>query len=498
MDRIYACIDLKSFYASVECVERNLDPLTTNLVVADQSRTEKTICLAVTPSLKQYGLGGRSRLYEVVQKVKKINMERKKETSKFIGKSVNDTELKQNKNLELSYIVAPPRMSHYMKYSANIYSIYLKYISKEDMFSYSIDEVFFDITDYLNLYKATPKELVTKMIKDVYETTGITATAGIGTNLYLAKIAMDIEAKHCKPNEFGVRVAQLDEKTYKEKLWSHRPITDFWRIGKGTAKKLEQNGMYTMADIARMSINNEDFLFKLFGVNAELLIDHAWGYEPCTLEAVKKYKPATNSLSSQQVLSTPYDYKKARLIVREMTELLVLNIVEKRLVTNQIILHVGYDIENLTNMKYKKYCTSEIVKDSYGRSVPKPAHGTINLDFKTSSSKIITEKALNLFDKIINNKLLIKRFSISFNNLTSEKIENTKVKFEQFDIFTNFDEVLKKKEEEKELLKEENNLQHALIKIKNKYGKNSILKAMNLESSSTAIERNKQVGGHSE
>lgn len=500
MDKVYMCIDLKSFYASVECVERNLDPLSTNLVVADSSRTEKTICLAVTPSLKKYGLGGRSRLYEVVQKVKNVNLNRKKNINyrRFKGSSFNETELEQNKYLELDYIIAKPRMGLYMKYSTNIYNIYLKYLSSDDICVYSIDEVFCDITNYLNLYKCSPKELVTKIIKDVYDTTGITATAGIGTNLYLAKIAMDIVAKHTEANEFGVRIVELDENSYKKLLWTHRPLTDFWRLGKGYSKKLESNNMYTMGDIARMSINNENLLFKLFGVNAELLIDHAWGYEPCTIKDIKKYKPLTNSISSGQVLSCPYDYKKAKLVIREMTDLLILSIVDKKLVTNQIVLNIGYDIENLNNLNIKKNYNGEVTKDFYGRDIPKPSHGSISLEYKTSSTSKIIDATMKLYDKIINKNLLIKRLNVCFANLVSEEISKKEVKYEQFDIFTNFDNVVEERTKQLEYEKVENDLQHVLIDIKKKYGKNSILKGMNLEEGATAIERNKQVGGHSE
>ena len=380
------CIDLKSFYASVECVERKLDPLTTNLVVADESRTDKTVCLAISPSLKQYGLGGRARLFEVKQKVKEINLQRRKLNNyrKFSGKSYLDEELKKNKNLELDFIVAPPRMAYYMKYSTNIYNIYLKYIAPEDILVYSIDEVFIDITDYISLYKCTPRQLVTKMIKDVYETTGITATAGIGTNMFLAKVAMDIVAKKCKPNEFGVRIAGLDEMTFRKKLWDHKPITDFWRVGKGIANKLAKNNMNTMGDVARCSHYNEDLLYKLFGVNAELLIDHAWGWEPCTIEIAKSYKPTETSLSSGQVLHEPYDNKKAKIIVQEMADNLALELVKKKFLTKQLVLTINYDIENLTNPDIFNKYFGEITLDSYGRKIPKHSHGTVNLEHYTS------------------------------------------------------------------------------------------------------------------
>lgn len=486
------CIDLKSFYASVECVERGLDPLTTNLVVADSSRTEKTVCLAVTPSLKQYGLSGRSRLYEVVTKVNEINRERKK-YGKLIGKSYNDIELKKNKRLELDYIVAIPRMKYYMKYSTDIYNIYLKYLAPEDICVYSVDEVFCDITSYLKTYKMTPKELVTKIIKDVYDTTGITATAGIGTNMYLAKIAMDIVAKHTEANEYGVRIAELDEMSYRLKLWNHRPLTDFWRVGKGIASKLEENNMYTMGDVARCSIKNENLLYKLFGINAELLIDHAWGYEPCTMKDIKSYKPTTSSLSKGQVLSEPYNYKKARLIVKEMIELLTLDMVEKHFVTDQIVLTVGYDVENLKGNKIEY--VEEIKKDFYGRNVPKSAHGTVRIDHKTSSTTIITRELIKLYDSIINPNLTIRRINIAVCNLENENNSKKQI-CKQYDLFSDIKEEdeLEKKELENE--KKERNIQRAILDIKNKYGKNSILKAMNLEEGGTTIERNKQVGGH--
>ena len=373
---IYVSIDLKSFYASVECQERGLNPNTTNLVVADSSRTEKTICLAVSPSLKSYGIPGRARLFEVVQKVKEVNIERKRKAPNqiFTCSSYDDIALKKNPDLELTYIIAPPRMAYYMKYSTNIYNIYLKWFSPDDIYVYSIDEVFIDITNYLKIYNMKARELVTKVIQDVYNSTGITATAGIGTNLYLCKIAMDIVAKHVSPNKNGVRIAGLDEITYRKLLWNHRPITDFWRVGKGYSKKLETYRIYTMGDVARTSIQNEELLYKLFGINAELLIDHSWGYEPVTLEQIKAYKPASNSISSGQVLHCPYNYEKTKIIVKEMTELLTLDLVEKNLVTNQIVLTIGYDTENLTNPNISNYYKGEITIDRYGRKIPKHAH----------------------------------------------------------------------------------------------------------------------------
>lgn len=492
MKRVYACIDLKSFYASCECVERNLDPLTTNLVVADSSRTEKTICLAVTPSLKKYGLSGRSRLFEVVSKVKKINYERRKNNlyKNFTSKSYNDIELERNKNLELDYIIAPPRMKLYMKYSTKIYGIYLKYLSKDDIYVYSIDEVFCDITSYLKLYNLSYEELITKIIKDIYDTTGITATAGIGDNLYLAKIAMDIEAKHENANEFGVRIAYLNEILYRKKLWNHTPITDFWRVGRGYAKRLEKYNIYTMGDIAKTSIDNEDLLYKLFGVNAELLIDHAWGYEPCTILDIKKYKPESSSISSGQVLHCPYNYSKAKLIVLEMTELLTLELVEKKLVTDQLVLNIGYDISNLENTN--NVSNLEIVIDQYNRKIPKPTHGTINLDFKTSSTKIILEKIEQLYDRIVNKNLLIKRINICANKICKQQ-EKFEIK-EQLNLF-DCDQTNNKKINYSSL-QEENKLQNVLLNIKKKYGKNSILKGMNLCNGARTIERNNEVGGH--
>lgn len=493
---IYCCIDLKSFYASVECIERKLNPLQTNLVVADKSRTEKTICLAVSPSLKSYGIPGRARLFEVIQKVKEINCQRKYKAfnHKLEGKSFNDIELKKNSSLELDYIVAPPRMSLYMKYSTIIYNIYLKYVAPEDIYAYSIDEVFCDITNYLKPLKMTPKQLVTTIIQDVYKTTGITATGGIGTNMYLAKIAMDIGAKHVKANETEVRIAELNEMSYRKLLWNHRPITDFWRVGKGYAKKLEAHNMFTMGDIARCSIKNEELLYKLFGINAEFLIDHSWGYEPCSMKDVKSFKPATNSLSSGQVLHCPYNYEQTKLIVKEMTDLLVLDLVEKHLVTNQFVLTIGYDIDNLINSEMTNSYNGEVTTDRYGRKIPKHAHGTINLKEKTSSTKIIMDAIEELYDRIINKSLLIRRVNVVANNVVNEsEIENND-KEEQISLFIDY----KNQAKENEKRKNENKLQHTIIDIKKKFGKNAILKGMNLEKDGTTIERNSQIGGHKE
>lgn len=497
MNKVYMCIDLKSFYASVECRERNLDPLDTNLVVADESRTDKTICLAVSPSLKSYGLGGRCRLFEVRQKIKEVNYQRRKNNHyrNFTGKSYIASKLNNDPSLELDFIAAVPRMKLYMKYSTNIYNVYLKYIALEDILVYSIDEVFCDITNYLSFYKMTAEELVMKIIEDVYNTTGITATAGIGTNMYLAKVAMDVTAKKMKPNKFGVRIASLDEMKYKKELWSHKPLTDFWRVGKGYAKKLEENGMHTMGDVARMSINNEDFLYKLFGVNAEFLIDHAWGYEPCTIRDAKKYKPSTNSISQGQVLHCPYNYEKTKLIVREMTDNLVLDLVEKHLKTDQFVLTIGYDVESLTTPEIARKYRGEVTIDAYGRRVPKHAHGTANIDHKTSSTKVITSEIIKLYDRIVNPILLIRRLNLTACNLVSEDMENKPI-IEQVDLFSNYEEISKQKEKSLEDEIEEKKIQKTLLDIKKKYGKNSILKAMNYEEGATAKERNKEVGGH--
>ena len=452
---IYAAIDLKSFYASVECQERGLNPLTTNLVVADNSRTEKTVCLAVTPSLKQYGIGGRARLFEVIQKVKEINIERKIKAPnhRFTGTSYDDTALKKNPDLELSYIIAPPRMKYYMQYSTKIYNIYLKWFSAEDIYVYSIDEVFIDVTHYLKTYNMRARELITKVIQDVYDNTGITATGGMGTNLYLAKIAMDIVAKHAQPNKNGVRIAGLDEMLYRKLLWTHTPITDFWRVGRGYAKKLEKHGIYTMGDVARTSIKNEDLLYKLFGINAELLIDHAWGYEPVTIESIKAYRPASNSICSGQVLHCPYNYEDTKVIVKEMAELLTLDLVEKNLVTNQIVLTIGYDVENITNRNISY--NGEVTTDRYGRKIPKHAHGTINLDHQTSSTKIIMDATMKLYERIINKNLIVRRINITANNVISVRVAENRKVFEQIDLFTDYHKKRKnnKKKKRKEICK---------------------------------------------
>ncbi len=498
MQNIYVAIDLKSFYASVECKERGLDPMATNLVVADENRTEKTICLAVSPSLKSYGIPGRARLFEVVQKVRQVNAERRIKAPKHIltDKSYNDIELKRNPSLELDYIVAPPRMAHYMKYSTDIYNIYLKYFSSEDIYVYSIDEVFIDVTHYLKTYNMRASELVTRVIHNVYENTGITATAGIGTNLFLCKVAMDIVAKHVKADKNGVRIAGLDEMTYRKMLWTHTPITDFWRVGKGYAKKLEKHRIFTMGDVAQTSLKNEELLYKLFGVNAELLIDHAWGYEPCTIKSIKEYKPTTNSISSGQVLHCPYDYEKTKLIIKEMTELLALDLVEKNLVTDQIVLTIEYDIENLTNQSISSNYNGEITTDRYGRKIPKHAHGTININHKTSSTKIIMKKTMELYEKIVNKELLTRKIYVVANKVINRENIKEDTEYEQIDLFTDYTKLNQKKKKEKEQEEEERNLQIAMLNIKNKYGKNAILRGMNLEDGGTTMERNGQIGGH--
>lgn len=503
-NRIYLCIDLKSFYASVECIERGLDPMTTNLVVADASRTEKTICLAVSPALKSYGIPGRARLFEVIQKVKQANSVRLQKAPGrcFTGSSYNAQELAKNPSLQLDYIAAPPRMAHYIEHSTQIYNIYLKYIAPEDIHVYSIDEVFIDLTTYLGSAGPTPHEFAMMMIRDVYQTTGITATAGIGTNMYLAKIAMDIVAKHIPADKDGVRIAELDEMSYRRQLWDHRPLTDFWRVGRGYAKKLEENGLFTMGDIALCSVGkptdfyNEDLLYKLFGINAELLIDHAWGWEPCTIDKVKEYKPTSNSIGSGQVLHCPYDFDKARLVVREMIDLLVLDLVDKGFVTDQIVLTIGYDIENLTDPKRSKAYSGPVTVDAYGRKIPKHAHGTANIGRQTSSTKLITEAVMDLYDRIVSPSLLIRRLNISANHVVPEQSVKIEPQVEQLDLFTNYEELEKQREEENAALERERKMQQAVLSIKKKFGKNSILKGMNLQEGATAKDRNQQIGGH--
>ena len=502
--KTYIAIDLKSFYASVECRERNRDPLTTNLVVADPSRTEKTICLAVSPSLKKYGLSGRARLFEVIQKVKTANEFRKLNAPNhvFCGSSDDSRELQKKPSLKIDYIIAPPRMARYMEYSTKIYNIYLKYIAPEDIHIYSIDEVFIDVTHYLSTYNMTAHELAMTMIQDILDTTGITATAGIGTNLYLCKIAMDIVAKHIEPDKNGVRIAELDEMSYRRLLWNHRPLTDFWRVGRGYSKKLEKIGLYTMGDIARCSIGkptdyyNEELLYKLFGINAELLIDHAWGYEPCTMEDVKTYKPETNSISSGQVLHCPYEFDKARLVVKEMTDQMVLDLVDKGLVTNQIVLTIGYDIENITDKNRSQSYNGTVTTDYYGKKVPKPAHGTTNLPKQTSSTTLITNAVMELYDKIVNKKLPIRRINIVANKLVDEHSVKNANKYEQLDLFTDYEILKKQREKENAESEREKRMQNTILDIKKKFGKNAILKGMNLQEGATAKDRNNQIGGH--
>lgn len=496
--RIYIAIDLKSFYASVECRERGLDPLKTNLVVADSSRTEKTICLAVSPSLKAYGIPGRARLFEVIQKVKEVNNGRRRlaRNHVFEGKSFDDTELRKNPSLELDYIIATPRMAYYMKYSTDIYNIYLKYFSEEDIFAYSIDEVFCDVTKYLKLYKKSAKELVTMVVQDVFNTTGITATAGIGSNLYLCKIAMDIVAKHAEADKNGVRIAELDEMSYRRLLWNHRPLTDFWRVGKGYAKRLEKYRIFTMGDIARISVENEELLYNVLGVNAELLIDHSWGWEPCTIESVKAYKPESNSMSVGQVLHSPYKYEDARLIVKEMAEGLTLDLIQKKIVTSQIVLTLEYDIDNLTDPEISKKYKGEITIDRYGRKIPKHAHGTINLDHKTSSTKIIVEATTSLYERIVNPNLLIRKIYVVANNVIREENIKEETKYEQMNLFSDYKETKQKQEENIKKENAEKEIQKAILSIKSKYGKNAIVKGMNLQKGGTAMERNRQIGGH--
>ncbi len=487
-------------------MERGLDPMTTNLVVADASRTEKTICLAVSPSLKTYGISGRARLFEVVQKVQEVNAKRlqKAPGRVFSGSSFCDTELKASPNLSLNYIIAPPRMAYYIEYSTRIYNIYLKYVAPEDIHVYSIDEVFIDATDYLKTYNLSARALATKILLDILQITGITASAGIGTNLYLSKVAMDIQAKHIPVDENGVQIAELDEISYRDLLWAHKPLTDFWRIGKGYAKKLAEKGLFTIGDIARCSLGkpteyyNEDLLYKLFGVNAELLIDHAWGWEPCTIADVKAYKPSTSSIVSGQVLQCAYPFDKARLIVREMADLLALDLVDKRLVTDQLVLTVGYDIENLTNPKIKKSYTGPITTDQYGRPIPKAARGTTNLGRHTSSAKRILDAITELFERIVDKNLLVRRVSISANHVVDEGSIQKQDSFEQMELFTDYEAAQTKKKQEEAALEREKKMQKAMLEIKKKYGKNAILKGMNLEEGATTLDRNKRIGGHKE
>lgn len=496
--RTYIAIDLKSFYASVECMQRGLDPMTTNLVVADLSRTEKTICLAVSPALKQYGISGRARLFEVVQQVKQANAlrQRKAPGHTFTGTSLDNDELKAHPELAVDYVVATPQMAKYMKTSTEIYNVYLKHVAPEDIHVYSIDEVFIDATAYLDTYKLTPREFAMKMILDVLATTGITATAGIGTNLFLSKVAMDIMAKHIPADRNGVRIAELDEMSYRRSLWSHRPLTDFWRVGRGYAKKLEEHGMFTMGDVARQSVRDEGLLYKLFGVNAELLIDHAWGWEPCTIADIKAYKPESNSIGSGQVLHCPYTAEKAKLVVREMADLLVLDLVDKGLVTDQIVLTVGYDIENLTDPNRSQTYKGDVTTDHYGRKIPKHAHGTGNLDKYTSSTREILQAVSELYDRIVDENLLIRRLNIVANHVIDEASAPAQPEAEQLDLFTDYEARARQQAEDAAALEREKRQQEAILSIKKKFGKNAILKGMNLEEGATAKDRNTQIGGH--
>lgn len=499
-ERTYIAIDLKSFYASVECQERQLDPLTTNLVVADPSRTEKTICLAVSPSLKAHGIPGRARLFEVMQRVREVNAMRRAHAPRrtLTGESADAAVLAADPTLALSYITAPPRMALYLEYSARIYQVYLKYIAPEDMHVYSIDEVFIDATSYLRTYGMTARELAQQMIRDVLQTTGITAAAGIGTNLYLCKVAMDIVAKHVRPDRYGVRIASLTEMTYRRLLWSHRPLTDFWRVGRGYAKKLEAQRLFTMGDIARCSLGkpneyfNENLLYKLFGINAELLIDHAWGWEPCGMAEIKAYKPAAKCISSGQVLQCPYSFEKTRLIVREMTDQLALDLVERQLVTDQLTLTVGYDIDNLTDPKSSARYTGEVTTDYYGRKIPKHAHGTANLKTPTSSAKLLLDAVLPLYDRIMDRNLLARRITITANHLKNESETGGQCAFEQLDLFTGE----KERAAQDAALRREKRMQQAVLAMKHKYGKNAVFKGMDLQEGATALERNGQIGGH--
>ena len=496
--RAYIAIDLKSFYASVECIQRGLDPMTTNLVVADLSRTEKTICLAVSPSLKQYGISGRARLFEVIQQVNRVNAIRQQKAPRhtFTGTSFDDNELKTHPELSIDYVVAPPQMALYMETSARIYDVYLKYVAPEDIHVYSIDEVFIDATAYLDICNLTPREFAMRIILDVLDTTGITATAGIGTNLYLSKVAMDIWAKHISPDLNGVRIAELDEMSYRRNLWSHRPLTDFWRVGRGYARKLEGYRIYTMGDVARCSLQDEDFLYKLFGVNAELLIDHAWGWEPCTIADVKAYKPESNSIGSGQVLHSPYTAEKARLVVREMADALALDLVDKGLVTDQVVLTVGYDIENLTDPKRRQVYKGPVTTDHYGRQIPKHAHGTGNLGKYTSSTREILQAVSELYDRIVEGELLVRRLNLTANHVIDEASVCVRQDVEQLDLFTDYEAKEKQQTEDAAALKREKRQQQAVLSIKKKFGKNAILKGMSLEEGATARDRNAQIGGH--
>ncbi len=502
-NKAYLAIDLKSFYASVECLQRGLDPMTANLVVADMGRTEKTIGLAVSPSLKSFGIPGRPRMFEVVQRIREVNAARRAAApgGHLQGASYDINELNRNPTLAVDYIVAPPRMAYYMEYSSRIYDVYLKYVSPEDIHVYSIDEVFIDVTPYLKTYGLTPKELAMKIILDVLKTTGITATAGIGTNLYLCKVAMDIVAKHLPADENGVRIAELDERSYRETLWEHRPLTDFWRVGQGYQKKLESVGICTMGDVARCSIGtpdeyyNEELLYKLFGINAELLIDHAWGWEPCTISEIKAYRPDSNSICSGQVLQYPYTAEKARLVVREMSDAMALDLTEKGLVTDQLVLTVGYDVENLKSERGRKHYRGEIKTDRYGREIPKHAHGTENLKVHTASMEELMTAYMKLYDRIVDPALLIRRLTLSACRVVKESDAQKNQLPQQLDIFS----VITGEAQEPNgdaTEEREKRIRSAMLDIRRKYGKNAILKGTSLEEGATAKDRNSQIGGH--
>ena len=498
-NRTYIAIDLKSFFASVECVERHLDPLNTNLVVADKTRTSKTICLAVSPSLKAHGIGGRARLFEAEQRVKEVNMLRRMAAPqrRLTGKSCLDSELKEHPDWEVDFITATPRMSLYIDYSSRVYKAYLKYIAPEDIHVYSIDEVFIDVTAYLSTYKQTAHELAMQMIRDVLRTTGITATAGIGTNLYLCKVAMDIVAKHMPADEDGVRIAELDEMSYRQQLWDYKPLNKFWRIGHGIASKLAHYGVDTMGKLARLSITDEDLLYRLFGVNAELIIDHAWGWEPCTIKEIKSYRPESCSFSNGQVLQCPYTFKKARVVIQEMADASSLKLVSLRMVTNQLVINVSYDVANLADDNISSKYQGNIVTDHYGRMVPKSAHGSIRLNGYTSSSHAIIKAAADLFDRIVNPDLLVRKLNITTNNVIYEDcVSQEPAQPIQLDLFTDYEAQEKQKKAEEAQRAKERRMQEALLAIKQRFGKNAILRGLNFDEGATAIERNNQIGGH--
>lgn len=498
-ERTYIAIDLKSFYASVECVERGLDPLNTNLVVADVTRTEKTICLAVSPSLKAYGIAGRARLFEVVERIHELNDNRKYNSTdhQLHGKSIYHNELEAHKNWAVDYIAAPPRMAHYIDYSTKIYGIYLKYIAPEDIHIYSIDEVFMDVTDYLKSYRMTAHQLAIKMIRDVLKNTGITATAGIGTNLYLCKVAMDIVAKHANADTDGVRIAELNEMAYRRKLWNHRPLTDFWRIGRGTARKLETFGIDTMGKLARFSLHHSPLLYKMFGVNAEFLIDHAWGYESCLMKDIKAYRPRNHSLCSGQVLQHPYTFKQGLVVAQEMADMLALSLVEKRKMTDHITLAVGYDRTSLDNPIIQKRYMGPITKDRFGRIVPKTAHGSYPITQYTSSGRLIMDAISKLYEDIVNPLLKVRRITI----VASHVIDETLAKHQnetpiQLNLFENNEEKRRDALQERHQLARERKLQEATLDIKRRFGKNSLLRGLNFDEGATGRERNNQIGGH--